>query len=99
MLVALSFGLFAADRASHASQSQVHAVATGSVPTGGGTVTPTRHGQPRRFIDGAASKLTSPFRSLVSSNSQWAVEIASTLLALAVYGLGLGFLARYARVT
>jgi hypothetical protein len=97
-LVALSFALFAVDRASHASKSQVKAVAAGSVPTGGGTVTPTRHGQPRRFIDGAASKLTSPFRSLISSSSQWGVEIGSTLLALAVYGLGFGFLARYARI-
>jgi hypothetical protein len=62
-------------------------------------VAPVVHapGQPRRFIDGAAHALTSPFRALIHSNSLWAVKIASTLLALVAYGLGLGYLARWAR--
>ena len=55
------------------------------------------HAQPRRFVDGAARALTSPFRSLVHSSSLWALELAGVLGALLVYGFGLGFLARYAR--
>ena len=54
-------------------------------------------GQPKRFIDDAASVLTAPFRSLVHSNSDWARRIGYTLLALIVYGFGLGYLARWAR--
>jgi hypothetical protein len=41
--------------------------------------------------------LTEPFRTLIHSNSQWVGRAVSTLLALLVYGLGLGYLARYAR--
>ena len=93
-LVLASFALFAFGQASGASKAQVaelnssHVVSThGNRPTA----------QPRRFIDGAASALTSPFRSFIHSSSQWAIEIASTLLALIAYGLGLGYLARWAR--
>ena len=53
-------------------------------------------GQPAKFIDGAAAELTSPFRSLIKTNSVWVLEIVPTLLALLVYGVGLGYLARWA---
>jgi hypothetical protein len=87
------------DQVSHASKQQVNQLATGTAGPSTTHGTSTSPGQPRRFIDGAARTLTSPFRSLVGSNSRWSVELASTLLALLVYGLGLGYLARYSRVT
>src|SRR5260370_619470 len=98
-LVALSFTLFATDQLSHASKQQVNQLATGTASPSTTNATSTSHGQPRRFIDDAARTLTSPFRSLVGSTSRWSVELASTLLALLVYGAGLGFLARFSRVT
>jgi hypothetical protein len=61
------------------------------------TTTAQPPGQPKRFIDGAAGVLTAPFRSLVHSNSDWARRIGYTLLALIVYGFGLGYVARWAR--
>ena len=97
-LVGLSFALFAVDQASHATKRQVSELATQSTPNASSQA-PTSHGQPRRFIDDAGRTLTSPFRSLIGSGSQWSLEGISTLLALVVYGLGLGYLARYARVT
>ena len=96
-LVALSFALFVVDRASTASRQQTTVVDTGGGQPAGSQ--PASHGQPRRFIDGAARALTSPFRSLINSHSQWTEEIAASLLALIVYGMGLGFLARYSRMT
>jgi hypothetical protein len=98
-LVALSFVLFALDQVSHASKQQVNQLANGTASSSTTHAASTSPGQPRRFIDDAARTLTSPFRSVVGSNSQWSVELASTLLALLVYGLGLGYLARYSRVT
>jgi hypothetical protein len=95
--VGVSFALFAVDQASTATKQQVTQLDSGSPKTD--PAKPAKVGQPRRFIDGAARALTSPFRSLLRSNSQWSVEIASTLLALLVYGVGIGYLARYARVT
>jgi hypothetical protein len=53
----------------------------------------------RKRIDEASNALTSPFSAVVgSSSSEWSSRIANLLLALAVYGFGLGFLARVLRV-
>jgi hypothetical protein len=69
----------------------------------GQTAVPPGHGkspdqeQPRRFIDGAAQNLTEPVRSLMHTDSVWGIELVATLAGLIVYGLGLGYLARYAK--
>lgn len=95
-LVVLSFALFALSQASGASNNQVAQLNGSTAPA---HVHHVVHGpgQPRRFIDGASAALTSPFKSLVRSHSEWAVKIATTLLALLLYGLGLGYLARWAK--
>lgn len=95
-LVVLSFALFALSQASGASNNQV-AELNGAPATGHVVHVVHPPGQPRRFIDGASAALTSPFRSFIHSDSRWAVEIATTLLALLLYGLGLGYLARWAK--
>ncbi len=50
-------------------------------------------------IDDVSNRLTSPFSGLTSgSSSEWVVHGVNLLLALLVYGFGLGFLARVIRV-
>jgi hypothetical protein len=95
-LVVLSFALFALSQASGASNNQV-AELNGGPATAHAVHAARAPGQPRRFIDGASAALTSPFRSFIHSDSRWAVKIATTLLALLLYGLGLGYLARWAK--
>jgi hypothetical protein len=95
VLVLASFGLFARDQVSGASKHQVAEIASGAPTSPGVTPPAPQHAQPRRFIDGAASALTSPFRSLIQSSSQWVLRGFATICALLVYGLGLGYLARY----
>ncbi len=52
--------------------------------------------QPRRFIDEVAAKLRSPFDAIAdTAKSAWVRETVPTVLALLVYGFGLGYLARY----
>jgi hypothetical protein len=94
-LVLASFALFARDQLARASaHQQSELVAT--APAGRGTPgTAHGHEQPRRFIDGAARALTSPFDAIVHSDSQWVRRGLPTLLALLAYGVGLGYLARY----
>jgi hypothetical protein len=99
-LVIVSFALFARDQLAGASKNQQNQLAAGPTtePYTPGVVPPaTHHGQPRRFIDGAAHALTSPFRSIVESNSGWVTHGLPTLIALFVYGVGLGYLARFSR--
>ena len=97
-LVIVSFALFAADQAGGASRHQVAEIAAGT-PTrsAAAPVTDARAGQPRRFIDGAAKALTAPFRAVVHSGSPWVQQGFATLCALLLYGLGLGYLARYSQ--
>ena len=98
-LCALSFALFARDQVSGASVHQQQEIAVGAPHVPGVAPISAHHAQPRRFIDGAASSLTSPFRSIIGSgsSSQWVIRGVSTLLALLVYGVGIGYLARFSR--
>jgi hypothetical protein len=97
-LVVVSFGLFARDQVAGASAHQQTELAAGLPATaaGGSSSNHTTH-QPRRFIDGAASALEAPFKSIVSTNSEWVEHIFPAVFALLVYGLGLGFAARFSR--
>jgi len=99
LLVAASFALFTTDQLAGASRHQVGELAgtapqPATLPTAGSA--PARPlGQPRRFIDSAAEKLTAPFAGLVPSDNPWVAHGVPTLVALLVYGVGLGYLARY----
>ena len=57
-----------------------------------------RHSQPRRFIDDAAKTLSSPFAAAVKSSNQWVDHGLPAVFALLAYGVGLGYLARFASV-
>jgi hypothetical protein len=94
--VVVSFGLFARDQFSGASQNQQQEIIAGEPHIPGVVPEKTRHGQPRRFIDEAAARLENPFDGIVSSSSEWEKEGVPALLAVLVYGAGLGFVARYA---
>jgi hypothetical protein len=94
-LVVASFALFARDQLAGASAHQQTELASGG-PVSPGTL-PSSHqvAQPRRFIDSAAKTLDSPFASIVQSDSEWVIHGVPTIFALLVYGVGIGYLARY----
>jgi len=96
-LVVASFALFAYDQASANSKGQVASVVSGRYSSANNPL-PRHPGQPRRFIDGAAHALTSPIRSAMSGDSAWPVWIVATVFGLLVYGVGIGFVARFLRV-
>src|SRR5436853_7462243 len=90
-LVFASFAFFAVDRMSGASKQQ--AAETAGTPIPHSSNAPDKN-QPRRFVDGAARALTSPFRSVLHTGSQWADQLFLLVCCLALYGLVLGYLAR-----
>jgi hypothetical protein len=96
LIVIASFVAFAVNDTSAASKHQQEALATSSSPT----VSSTKHeGSVRKALDETSNQITSPFAGVVShSSSQWAIRGVKLLLALAVYGFGLGYLARALRV-
>jgi hypothetical protein len=94
-LVVLSFTMFARDQMAGASVHQQTELSSpnpaSSTPTG-----PSKpEGQPGRFINQMAKTLTSPFDAIVRSSNAWVQHGLPAIVALLVYGLGLGYLARY----
>jgi hypothetical protein len=98
--VVFSFVMFADDQLSSASRHQQNEITTGVTAPGPAVARSAsrQRGQPGRFIDAAANELIAPFRTIVQSNDQWVQRGLATVFALAFYGVGLGFLARYSRV-
>jgi hypothetical protein len=99
VLVAVAFLIFAADQTKSASGGQQAALKSGA--SGGPAVNASaqRKNGFHKTIDDAASTFTSPFSGIVSaSQSEWGDQMVKLLLALLVYGFGLGYAARFIRV-
>lgn len=110
-VVVASFAMFASDQARHGSTrtvAQLDAADSTAAPAQPPTVDEAapsarverlrerRHGTVREAIDDVDDQLVGPFKGIVRTRSPWAERIFESLLALLAFGLGLGFLARYA---
>ena len=102
LVVTAAFTLFAVDEMGGASQRQQAALAAAST-TPGQSTQPTQPAEPSRSgaratIEDANDVLLGPFAGIAqSSTNPWVERGVPTLLALALYGAGLGYLARYVR--
>jgi hypothetical protein len=96
LVLMLSFIVFAANQTKSASghQREVLGESASSIHHG----STTKEGSVRKDLDEAFFELTSPFSGIVSSSSEWADRGFRLILALLVYGFGLGYLARVLRV-
>jgi hypothetical protein len=95
-----SFGLYAVNQTDNASAHQQQSLATEGASAETAVQTHEQHTSGvRGTIDEVSNTFTSPFDGLTSSwDSEWARRAVEMLLALVVYGFGLGFLARFIRV-
>ena len=100
LIVVVSFGLFVIDQTSTASTHQQEALnGTNGGPTSKPATPPAKEGEAHKVIDEVADKLTSPFSGITAgSTSQWVIRGAGTVMALLIYGVGIGFLARFLRL-
>ncbi len=99
-VVALSFLLFALDEARGATaetRSQLGIFERPDPTPAGERARERRQGDVREAIDDADDVLLRPFAGVTRSGGRWVERGVPTLLALAVYGFGLGFLARVSR--
>jgi hypothetical protein len=96
LVVLASFAIFVVHQTSKASthqQEEVHGAPAAETKSAG------HESGLHKTIDKVAKKLTSPFSGITSgSSSQWVIRGVGTLMALLVYGIGLGFVARVLRV-
>jgi hypothetical protein len=99
LVLLASFVMFTSDQAGDGSKQTVAQIGSNdeSQPASAKTAAPKeKHSAIRKAIDGANDKLVGPFKGVVASDSPWAKHISESVLAFLVFGLGLGFLARYA---
>jgi hypothetical protein len=94
-LVVLSFTMFARDQMAGASVHQQTELTAGNNAASTPAAPSKPEGQPGRFINQAAKTLTSPFHAIVRSSNAWVQHGLPAIVALLVYGLGFGYLARY----
>jgi hypothetical protein len=98
-IVIASFAIFAINQTKNASARQTAAITEPGRTVGGSSGNSAHESSVHKDIDEAAEQLTSPFAGVVSgSSSEWLIRGVKLLLALAVYGFGLSFLARVLRV-
>ncbi|HEY7833467.1 MAG TPA: hypothetical protein VIG30_07865 [Ktedonobacterales bacterium] len=105
-IVLVSLALFAIDQAGSASAQQQNEVNESGPASGAGAAKPKStatakkgEGGVREAIDEASSTITSPFAGAVAGvHNEWATRGIRLVLALLVYGFGLGYLARVLRV-
>jgi hypothetical protein len=101
LIVAVAFALFVINQTSSASTHQQEALrGTNGGPAGApAPAHPAREGEAHKVIDEVAGKLTSPFSGITAgSTSQWVIRGVGTVMALLVYGVGVGYLARVLRM-
>jgi hypothetical protein len=102
--VLVGFAFFAADELDRGSRTQQQALANelaGSAPDvipiaptpAGEAAREAAHGDLREIVDDVNDVLLGPFTNLVSSKDVWVARGVPTILALLLYGGGLGFLA------
>jgi hypothetical protein len=105
LIVLASFLVFALDQTKSASAAQQEALGPNPTKTTAAATATPAHAQPKHensvheTLDEASNSLTSPFSGVVSGSAgEWATRSVRALLALLVYGFGLGYLARALRV-
>jgi len=98
LIVTLAFIVFAVNQTKSASGEQREELGETPAAVHGAHATASKESSLHKALDEASNKLTSPFSGIVTSSSEWAKEAFDLVVALLVYGFGLGYLARVLRV-
>jgi hypothetical protein len=100
LVLLVSFAMFATDQAGRGEKHTVAQIGAGDdttpAPQQPSQPVKKKHGAVRNTIESANAKLVSPFDGIVTGDSPWTRHIVETLLAFLVFGVGIGFAARYA---
>lgn len=103
-IVIASFAIFALDQTKTASKRQTEELTSGPAAAAKSSAAArasakAHEGSLHKAIDNASNEFTSPFAGVVSgSNSEWLTRGVKLFLALLVYGVGVGFVARATRI-
>lgn len=93
------FVTFVVQQSGTAAAHQASEIYPSSSQPSSPTPPPAKESGLHSTVNSAFKTLSSPFAGVMSGiNSQWEIHIVETLLALLIYGFGLGFVARMLRM-
>jgi hypothetical protein len=95
LIVVMSFLIFATHQADGATGNQVASLGNNSLQIANAKDKPSSL---RKTITDASNTLTSPFNGILNSQNPWPAHIIQLLIALALYGFGIGFAVRWVRM-
>jgi hypothetical protein len=96
LIVIAWFVVFVADQSTQAAKQQVDKLGSSLQQP---APTHKKESSAKKALNEAAKAITSPFAGLTShTSSAWLSHGADTVLALLIYGFGVGFLARLVRL-
>jgi hypothetical protein len=95
LIVATSFVLFATHQADDGTGNEIAALGNNAVQVQNAKDKPSSI---RTAITNASNTLTSPFSNVLNSNKAWPVHLSQLVIALLLYGFGVGFLLRWIRM-
>jgi hypothetical protein len=99
LIVVAWFIVFAVNQSSGAATHQVNELMSSSQQQQPTKAPAAKEGSLKHTLNQAAKAITSPFSSLTARiSSAWLAHGADTLLALLLYGFGVGFAVRLLRV-
>lgn len=98
LIVVAWFVVFAVNQSSGAASHQVNELMSSSPQQPAAKAPTAKEGGVKRTLDQAAKAIVSPFSSLTAKMSSWPAHGADMLLALLLYGFGVGFAVRLLRV-
>jgi hypothetical protein len=96
LIVIAWFAIFVVNQSKAAASRQLGELA--GTPQQSQTHAPAKRSGLTKTLDEVARTVTTPFASITSGRSPWAEHGLDTLLALLVYGFGVGFIARLVRL-
>ena len=95
----IGFSVFALEQAGEGSRTQLEKLeqqlGKPELTSRQERVRERRHGFVREGIDDVNDVLLRPFTGIIESKNPWAIRLVPTILALLIFGVGLGILANY----
>lgn len=99
LLAVAWFVTFAVQQSSTAAAHQASEIYPAGAQAQSQAPQPAQESGLRKTLNHAFKTISAPFSGVVSSSrSQWTIHIVDTLLALLLYGFGLGYVARALRM-
>jgi hypothetical protein len=98
LIVVIAFIVFATHQATDASTQQVADLGSAGAIAAHTKAVDAKPSTLRQAVTDASNTLTSPFHNVLGTSDQWGMHVSQLVIALLLYGFGVGFVMRAVRL-